>query len=296
MPSKVRSIGELVRISSDYLKEKGVESPRLTAEVLLAHQLSTDRVSLYLNFDNPISDYDLSGYRGLVVRRAKGEPLQYITGVREFWSLDFIVNHNVLIPRPETELLVEQTLAAAKGLGASKEIKILELGTGSGAVAVSIAREVPGCRVWATDISKGALEVARENALRHGVADNITFVEGDLFEPFRGGSIYFDLIVSNPPYVSDEEWKDLPVEIKFHEPKVALYGGTDGIQLIDLIVKEAHELMHPDGRLFLEMAPHQTQKVMYLMGSSGAYGDVVRIRDYAQRFRIVKARKRKTYA
>lgn len=288
------SIGELLKASSDYLKRKKIDSPRLTAEVLLSYQLASDRVSLYLHFDSPISQSDLEGYRSLVSRRAAGEPLHYITGVREFWSMEFMVDPRVLIPRPETELLVERTLKTAGERGRQEEIVILELGTGSGAVAVSIAKEIPDCRIWATDISTDALGVARENAVRHGVENRISFLSGDLFGALKGRcSPLFDIILSNPPYVAEEEWDCLPVEVKDHEPRSALDGGKKGTKFLAPIVRDAHEFLRPDGRLFLEMSPHQTEGIISLLESSGRYDDIGRIMDYSGRYRLVTARKRK---
>jgi release factor glutamine methyltransferase len=287
------SIGELLKASSDYLKGRKIDSPRLTAEVLLAHQLASDRVSLYLHFDSPINESDLAGYRSLVSRRARGEPLHYITGVREFWSLDFLVDPRVLIPRPETELLVEFALKTARDSGRKDEILILDLGTGSGAIAVSIAREIPGCRVWATDISTDALSLASENAGRHGVEDRIAFLSGDLFKALKDcGLLLFDIILSNPPYVAEEEWDALPNEVKYHEPRLALDGGTRGMKFLDPIVRSAHEFLRPGGRLFLEMAPHQTDGIVSLMESLEVYDGIDRIRDYSGRQRVVTAGKR----
>ncbi len=287
------SIGELLKASSEYLKGRKIDSPRLTAEVLLAYQLACDRVSLYLHFDSSINEGDLAGYRSLVSRRATGEPLHYITGVREFWSIDFLVDPRVLIPRPETELLVEQTLKTAREPARGEEILILELGTGSGAVAVSIAGEIPCCRVWATDISTDALSVAGKNAKRHGVSDKITFLSGDLFGAIKGsGSFLFDIILSNPPYVAEEEWDFLPGEVKDHEPRLALDGGAKGMKCLAPIVRGAHEFLRPGGRLFLEMSPHQTGEVLSLMESLSVYDEISRLRDYAGRYRIVTARKK----
>jgi len=291
------SIGELLKASSDYLKRKKIDSPRLTAEVLLSHQLASDRVSLYLHFDSPINQGDLNGYRTLISRRATGEPLHYITGVREFWSMEFLVDPRVLIPRPETELLVECALKTARDIDRQEEILILELGTGSGAVAVSIAKEIPDCRIWATDISTDALGVAKENAVRHGVENRIVLISGDLFGALVGrSSPLFDIILSNPPYVAEEEWDSLPREVKEHEPRPALDGGEKGMKFLAPIVRGAHEFLRPGGRLFLEMSPHQTEEIVSLLESSGIYDDIGRIMDYSGRYRLVTARKRKADA
>ena len=287
MQGKNWTLGELLRVSSDYLKKKAVDSPRLTAEVLLAKQLSTDRVSLYLHFDSGISEADLAGYRALVARRAGGEPLQYITGKKEFWSLEFEVDKRVLIPRPETEVLVEQAVSEARGMNAQLPVKILEIGTGSGAVAVALARELPSSMVTATDISQDALEVAGRNALRHGV--NIRFLKGDLFEPVKEGDSVFQMIVSNPPYVAREQWASLPVQIRCHEPRIALDGGTGGTEVIERILVGSGQVLEKGGVLLIEMAPEQCGPMLAL--AKGLFREASLIRDFSGSHRVLRARK-----
>ena len=201
-------IKDLLDITSDYLKSKDITSPRLNAEILLAHQLNTDRIRLYLNYDQPLSENDIGSYRSLIKRLLKKEPVQYITGTQEFRSLDFIVDPNVLIPRPETEVLVEQALdlCTKDNVYENEGPSILDMGTGSGAIAVSIAIELRRVKVWAGDISKGALDIAKLNARRHSTEDRIQLIQGDLFEPFRLNLNNFDIIISNPPYVTSKEF------------------------------------------------------------------------------------------
>lgn len=294
MPSASWCVKNLIEVSARYLEEKGIKAPRLDAEVLLAHQLDLDRITLYLNFDQPLTDEELTGYRSLIRRRAAREPLQYITGVQEFWSLEMAVCPDVLIPRPETEILVEQAIALARGLEREREkpLQILELGTGSGAIAIALAKELPDAAIRATDISRSALRVALENAVTHGVSDRITFISGDLFKPFTGDELTVDLIVSNPPYVSKSEWRELASEVRDHEPAGALDGGEDGMDFLEKIISGAMGFLNSGGWVVLEMAPQQTRKALDLIEATGAYNQKDRIRDYSGRYRVVKARRK----
>ena len=211
MAPKKWTVKELLTVTSDYLKNKEIDSPRLTAEILLAHQLDITRIKLYLNYDQPLDAGEISGYRSLIRRRVNREPYQHITGTQEFWSMDFTVSPQVLIPRPESELLVEQVISLFKSdeLGRKGRTTILDLGTGSGALAVSLARELEDATLWESDISDDALEIARLNAKKHGVNDRIHFRQGDLWEPFAGEGITFDVIVTNPPYIASEAFDTL---------------------------------------------------------------------------------------
>ncbi|MCD4715444.1 MAG: peptide chain release factor N(5)-glutamine methyltransferase [Desulfobacterales bacterium] len=293
MSPKAWAIKDLLKVSCDYLKKKQIDSPRLTAEVLLAHQLGSDRVNLYLNLDQPLTEKEVSGYRALIRRRLQYEPLQYITGIQEFWSIDFLVDPRVLIPRPETELLVTHALRLLKPAAESKnqEPKILDLGTGCGTLAVSLAKEVPNAQIWATDNSHGALELARLNAQKHGVSDRIQFKEGDLWEPLMNLGITFDIILSNPPYVASEEYNDLPPEVRDYEPRSALVGGDGGTYYIERIITEAPRYMKPKAWIMLEMAPDQTEKTLGLVEQTEGYGEKTRIRDYSRLYRIVMAQR-----
>jgi release factor glutamine methyltransferase len=287
-------IKELLKVTTDYLKEKQIESPRLTAEVLLAHQLNAPRVNLYLNFDQPLNESEISGYRALIKRRLRREPLQYITGVQEFWSSDFMVDQQVLIPRPESELLVEQAIKLVKSLAElqSRPARILDLGTGCGALAISLAKEVQDAQIWATDISAGAVKLARLNAKKHGVSDRIEFRQGELWQPLMKQDITFDIILSNPPYVDSEEYNDLPPEVRDYEPRLALDGLEGGMYYIERIIAGSPDFMNPGGWLFLEMAPDQTDNALKLIAEfKEAYGEKFRIKDYSQRYRVVCAQR-----
>ncbi|MEA2040035.1 MAG: peptide chain release factor N(5)-glutamine methyltransferase, partial [Thermodesulfobacteriota bacterium] len=254
-------IKDLLKVSADYLKEKNIESPQLTAEVLLAHQLKLDRIDLYLNFDQPLSENEISGYRSLIKRRLRHEPLQYITGVQEFWSIDFMVGPQVLVPRPETELLVELAIKRINTPSTPPKHSpiILDLGTGCGAIAVSLAKELRTAQVLATDISAGALDLARLNAKKHSVSDRIEFIQGDLWKPLIKRGIKFDLIVSNPPYVAHEDYDNLPPEVRDYEPRQALDGNGEGMSYIKQIITDGQNFMKPGAWMLIEMAPEQTE-------------------------------------
>jgi release factor glutamine methyltransferase len=288
------TIKDILRVTAQYLQEKGIESPRLSAEILLAHQLKTDRVRLYINFDQPLDEAEVSGYRGLVRRRVNREPVQYITGVQEFWSLEFRVGPPVLIPRPESELLVEEALSLFRTGQMDKQPspRILDLGTGCGALAVCLARELQAASVWASDVSAEALEVARYNASVHGVPDRVQFVRGDLLRPFRAENSAFDVILSNPPYISPEVLLTLSPEVREHEPRLALDGREGGMYYVREIIPAALKCLSPGGWLLMEMDPAQTLEALGWIKGTRGYERVRRVRDYSHRYRVVMARKR----
>jgi release factor glutamine methyltransferase len=235
----------LLAWTQDFFAKKGVDAPRLTAELLLAHSLSCDRVRLYLDFDKPLGDPELRRYRELVRRRADGEPTAYLLGRREFYGRPFRVDARVLVPRPETELLVEAALAALPPGG-----RALDLGTGSGCVAISLALERAGARVLATDVSEEALAVARENAA--ALAAEVEWASGDLWAAVHAGAGPFDVIASNPPYIPTKELAGLSREVR-REPCSALDGGADGLAVLRRIVAGAPARLRPGGTLCLEM-------------------------------------------
>lgn len=291
-PKKTWTIKELLSVTTDYLREKQIESPRLTAELLLAHQLNADRVNLYLNFEQPLTGKEISGYRSLIKRRLLREPLQYITGVQEFWSLDFMVDSRVLIPRPESELLVELAIDKIKALALEgPPAKTLDLGTGCGALAISLAREVKQTEILATDISVESLKMARLNAERHEVSDCIEFRQGDLWKPLEDQGRAFDIILSNPPYVASEEYNKLIPEVRDYEPRLALDGKKDGMYFIEKIIMGGLDFLKPGGWIMLEMAPDQTEKALGLMGKINGYEEKTRIKDYSNRYRVAMAQK-----
>ncbi len=238
----------LLAWTQGFFGQKGIDAPRLTAELLLAHALRCDRVRLYLDFDKPLGDAELAAFRELVRRRAEREPTAYLLGAREFHGRSFQVDARVLVPRPETEHVLEAALAALPADAAG--LRALDLCTGSGALAISLALERPDAQVVATELSPDALAVARENAARLGAA-GVTFLEGDLYAPLAPEE-RFDVIVSNPPYVPRGELDTLPPEVR-REPRLALDGGEDGLAISRRIAAEAPARLRPGGVLVLEM-------------------------------------------
>ncbi len=223
------------------------ETPRLEAEVLLAHATGLSRTAILAHPERLLAPDEEARYNELLFRRAQGAPLPYLTGRIEFYGLEFTVTPDVLIPRPETETLVERALAW-------KPRTVIDVGTGSGCVAIALAVHLPRSRIWATDISRAALQVAVDNARRHGVADRILFVQADLLSPLRGP---VDLVVGNPPYVAEEEWDALPTSVRDYEPRRALDGGPGGLRVIWRLLEDAPRLLHPGGVLLMEIGAAQ---------------------------------------
>jgi len=284
-------IKDLLKVTTDYLKKKEIDSPRLSAEVLLAHQLNINRVKLYLNFDQPLHDREIEGYRSFIKRRLNREPIQYITGIQEFWSLDFVVGPQVMIPRPESELLVEQVVALCHRdrLTAGQSSRILDLGTGCGALAIALARELEGAFVWASDVSHEPLNLARLNAKKHGVEDRIEFILSDIWDGFKDQDLTFDIILSNPPYIASDAIDSLPPEVRNYEPRLAFDGGEEGMFFITKIIMDGPRYLKPGGWILLEMDPEQTPKAFNLIEKSNSYRAKVRLKDYSHHHRVVMA-------
>lgn len=295
------TILKLLRWTTDYFLEKGVSEPRASAEVLLAHVLGLSRLDLYLRYDQPLSPEELSRFKALMLRRRAGEPVAYLTGHREFWSLDFLVTPGVLIPRPETEILVSAAIEAAKEFletepkTENRKSKTgpfwgVEIGVGSGAVVVSLARELPQITWLALDLSAAALAVARDNARRHGVADRLHLVRGDLVAGLKTQP-RFALMVANLPYVPRTAWEQLPKDIKDYEPPAALLGGEDGLDLIRVLVRQAHLFLQPGGCLALEVGAGQAELVLELLRQTEAYERLEIVTDYQGIQRVVRAQR-----
>jgi release factor glutamine methyltransferase len=281
---------DLARLAAGHLAERGVADGRLEAELLLAHVLGVRRLDLYLQFERPLTDDEVSAYREVVRRRARREPLQYITGQAAFRELALSVDPRVLIPRPETEVLVGEVLrwaAAAPGPGSGAGLAALDIGTGSGAIALSLLREGPFGKVVATDVSPGALEVAAANATAAGLSDGLELRMGPVWEPI-GDSERFDVIVANPPYVMESERQALMPEVREHEPAAALYGGPDGLSVIREIVAGSRARLRGGGLLALEVGLRQAAGVAAMASASGLSGARV-VADLAGRERVVLA-------
>src|SRR5579864_268581 len=235
------TIRALMDWTENHFQQKGLETPRLEAQLLLAHALNCRRVELYTRWDDVVSDGPRGQFRELVKRRLDGCPAMYLIGRREFYALEFEVSPAVLIPRPETEVLVTEALKRVKDI---PEARILDVGTGSGCIAVALAFQNKNAQVTATDISAEALEIARRNAAKHKVAERLRFLQGDLLHALAKDE-RFDVIVSNPPYVTQAEWEQLPIHIRDHEPKQALLAGKDGFAVYDRLIPAAAEYLKP---------------------------------------------------
>ncbi|MDJ0865223.1 MAG: peptide chain release factor N(5)-glutamine methyltransferase [Myxococcota bacterium] len=275
----------LLRWTTQHFQERGIETARLDAECLLAHALGCERLKLYVDFEKPVEEAERARFRELVRRRA-GErvPVALLLGTREFWSQPLRVTSDVLVPRPETETLVEAALDLLPD--PEGEVRVHDLGTGSGAVALAIARERPKAHVVASDVSEAALAVARENAAALGLADRVHFAAGPLFEPVAGED--FDLVVSNPPYVAERDADTLPPELA-HEPRSALFAGPDGLDVLRPLVQQVGARLRPGGAVALEMDPRQTPIVAAWLEAAGLV-DLDTRRDVARSPRVLTAR------
>jgi release factor glutamine methyltransferase len=282
-------IKDLLSWGADYLRQSGVKSYRLDAEVVLRHILNLDDVSLVLSYDLVPPPDKTSLFRKLMSERAKGKPVAYITGHKEFMGLDFVVSESVLIPRPETELMVEILL---KELGSGGGKLVIDLGTGSGSIAVSLVK-LGGHLVHAVDISPEAIDVAKENALRHGAAEKVVFHHGDLFEPLRSLGLHgsVDSVVSNPPYIPTAELDGLQVEIRKYEPLIALDGGVRGTDYHSRIINEAGEFLKAGGLLAIEIGCGQAEEVCGMIERSEVFSSPEVTKDYSGIERVVMARK-----
>lgn len=298
---------EVIQKSSEFLAKKGVESPRLQAELLLAHVLKVPRMKLYLNFERALSESELATLRELVKRRGQREPLQHIVGCASCCGLELAVNRHVLVPWPETELLAEQGwqfLNQNQGSAGCPQpaeqrrgedtapyqpLNVLDFGTGSGCIAIALAVKCPAAQVVAVDASADALAVAKQNAARHEVADRIRFFHGDAFAALPSG-MSFDLIISNPPYVPTAEIETLQPEVRDYEPRLALDGGPDGLDAFRRLAIEAGAFLKAGGRIMVEFGDGQEERVREIF--QGQNWVVVEAkRDYTQRPRILIARR-----
>jgi release factor glutamine methyltransferase len=256
----------------------------------MAHCLGVTRMRLITDPDQPLTDVERDGFSALIRRRLMHEPVAYITGTKEFWGIDFCVTRDVLIPRPDTERLVEAVLEVLPKKDGGGGWRILDLGTGSGAIAVALAKERPAHRYIAMDRSRAALQIAGVNARRHGVDQNICFFQGDWLTAVAGQRPMFHVVISNPPYIRADEWEALDPDVGAHEPAAALRGGPDGLDAYRRIVAETPSRLMPGGYLFLEMGYRQRRDVEVLAASVGGFEDVRCLTDYAGHDRVLRLR------
>jgi release factor glutamine methyltransferase len=285
---------EVLIWATNYLTEHGVENPRLNAELLLARSMNLRKEGIYIHLQDQFPEEKKEILEGLVNRRISGEPLQYILGQQEFWSIDIKVDPRVLIPRPESELLVEQALSVLSQKPPGGRPVVLEIGTGSGAIAVSLAKERIDLFLIATDISIDALAVAKENARVAGVADRIVFVNGDLFSSvgLYKGNPPFDLVLSNPPYIPRRVIEGLGKEVKDHEPRAALDGGEDGLMFYRKILPRVSDYLLSGGWLLLEVGQGESADVSEMIDKEGHFKMAQRVQDFSGIERVVKAQKK----
>ncbi|MDA8423658.1 MAG: peptide chain release factor N(5)-glutamine methyltransferase [Nitrospiraceae bacterium] len=286
------TIIETINRSASQLSSVGITTGRLDAELLLCHTLGKDRAWLLAHIREAVDEQHRELFEQAVDRRALREPLQYILGKQEFWGLDFMVTQDVLIPRPETELIIETALT----LVPNKDVRltILDLCTGSGCIAVSLAKELASARIFASDKSEKALDVARENARRHGVADHVRFLEGDLFGSLEELDLRgrVDIMVSNPPYVPSEEFSTLQPEVRDHEPGMALLAGQNGTEVHRRIIDEAPVFLRSKGALIMEMGIGQAGALVQMIQESGSLEGSEVLKDLAGIERVIIARKK----
>jgi release factor glutamine methyltransferase len=277
---------EVIQRSTDYLAKKGIDSPRLQVELLLAHRLATRRLNLYLQFERHLSEAELTDVRATVQRRGRREPLQHILGSAGFYGMDLKCDGRALIPRPETERLVESVLDHVNGRG-GVGMTVLDFGTGSGCIAIALAVQRPDLVIHAGDCSAPAIELARENAARQGVLERVSLRHGDGFAAWTGGE-RFDVIVSNPPYIPTAEIEELQPEVRDHDPRVALDGGPDGLDGYRLIGCEAPGRLTEGGRLFLELGDGQAGAVKGILEAHKWIVERIE-NDYSGRPRVLQA-------
>lgn len=274
---------ESLNLSTDYLQKHNIESPRINAELLLASILNCKRLDLYLAFDKPLREEELEKYRNFIKRRGKFEPLQYITGSVEFYGMEIKVNPSVLIPRAETEILIDVVIEQVK---IKEEITIMDIGCGSGNIVIALAANISNCKVFGTDISKDALKISTENAEANGVKNKTEFHLKDIFSDDFSDLPKVDIIVSNPPYVSEEKFVTLQNEIKYFEPNIAVTDFSDGYKFYKAISEKVKKLLKPGGKIFFELSENQHIKVKEIMEANGIK-DIRINKDYLNIERVI---------
>ncbi len=287
------TILNILKWTASYFQTHDIDSPRAAAEILLAHALKLNRIELYIRYDQPLTKKELALFKALIKRRIAREPIAYIVGVKEFWSMDIAVTKDVLIPRPETEHLVEAALSLLP-IDCSRNIpkRILELGAGSGAIICALASQRPEHIFIASDCSIKAVELAAKNAKYHNLNKKIMFFSGDWFMPLKDNIHLFDMIISNPPYINSRLINKLQPEISMYEPVMALDGGKDGLGPLRHIIYRAHTCLKPGGSLLLEIGHDQKEDIRRIVNSCGNYEQVVFTKDYSGYHRVVQMIKR----
>src|SRR5512135_2226189 len=279
------TVGRLLTWTTDYLKRRGSEFPRLDAEVLLAHVLDWERVQLYTHYEEEVGERARAAFRDLVRRRAEGSPVAYLVGRKEFYSLPLSVSPAVLIPRPDTEFVVVEFLAVMKGVPSPRAV---DVGTGSGCLALACAHQHTSAHFVALDLSPEALAVAESNARALGLADRVAFRQGNRLEPVAGDDP-FDAIVSNPPYIPTAVIPTLEPGVRDYEPHLALDGGADGLQVVAPLIAESVPLLKPGGHLILEIGSDQEEPVRSLIAAHPEFKLAPTVRDHANHPRVVRA-------
>jgi release factor glutamine methyltransferase len=280
------TVARLLDWTGKFLAEKGSESPRLDTEVLLAHTLKCKRIELYTRHDEEVSDEGRQRFKGLIRQRIEGCPVAYLVGRKEFYSLEFEVNRSVLIPRPDTETVVDECLQLAKEMA---EPSVIDVGTGSGCLAVAVTKYCKQVRVTAIDVSDEALEVAARNATKHGVAERIRFLKGDLFSPLSAGE-QFDFVLSNPPYIPRKDIAGLAAGVRDYEPHTALDGGSNGLEVLDRLVTESPARLKPGGYLIVEIGSPQERPARERIQAQSGFELAKTVYDSAGHPRVLRAR------
>lgn len=280
----MHTVLELLNLTTTFFEQKGIDSARLNAELLLAETLKCKRLDLYLAFDKPVKDEEVNHFREFIRRRGNREPLQYILGYVDFYGLNFFVNKDVLIPRQETEILVETII---NHTDKETELNIMDIGTGSGIIAVCLANNLPNVKIIAVDKSKEALTIAKQNAEKNNVAERITFIEIDVLNTSLAVNTKFDIIVSNPPYVSQKEFSSLQKEIVSHEPDFAVTDFSDGLTFYRKIIVSAKTLLNENGKIFFEVGAGQAEEVKSIFKENN-FSSMQIWKDYGGIERVVK--------
>jgi len=281
------TIRRLLQWTTDYLTERGSETPRLDGEILLANACDCERIELYTTYDEKAPDSVRDAFRSLVRERARGVPVAYLVGKREFYSLTFRVTPDVLIPRPETEHVVLSVLEKSKDWEDAETVHCIDVGTGSGVIAVCVARYISKARVLAVDISEAALEVARGNIVTHEVQDRVELMQSDLFGNVPEDQL-FDVVVSNPPYISEAELANVSAEVRCHEPREALVGGSKGSEVLERLVPQSADHLRPGGYLIFEISPMLEEAACQIVAADDRFGEPVVNKDLAGHARVVE--------